>query len=189
MQKLGSILNQGRRNKGVSLQEASEILKIKKSTLESIEKGEKISDLRRSYLRGFVGSYAAYLDLNKESILELFKVENGVSNPQIDSLKIEASKWKSVLFINRLHFDKKKLSFLSVLALLFFVIGLKELFTPEVIPLRQPSSVSNIEAGSESDFLEESSSKRESVFETKNKEISIKKTGSSQTSNSNSPSY
>ncbi|MGK0176547.1 MAG: cytoskeletal protein RodZ [Lentimonas sp.] len=69
MQSIGKRLEEARKNKGISLREASEATKIRSDFLQHIEQDELDFELPEIYKRGFVKNYANYLDLDSKSIL------------------------------------------------------------------------------------------------------------------------
>lgn len=72
MEVIGEKLKASREEKGLSLEEVSEDLKIEVKTLESIEKGNK-KDFEDVYLlRNYIYEYAKYLGLDYEALIEEF---------------------------------------------------------------------------------------------------------------------
>jgi cytoskeletal protein RodZ len=66
---LGSIFSEARKAKGISIDDAAEILRIKAEYLENIENGIFDFNLPSIYRRGFYKSYADFLDLNLEEMM------------------------------------------------------------------------------------------------------------------------
>ena len=60
---IGKLLREAREGKGLSLSEVAEFLLIKKSTVSSIELGDWRLLPHPVYVKGYVKSYAAYLDV------------------------------------------------------------------------------------------------------------------------------
>ncbi len=81
MIKTGNLLKSEREKKGISLHEVSMALKVSTKILRSIEDGEKEHLPAKTFLRGFVRSYAMYLHLNVDEILSLFSEEMGTTRP------------------------------------------------------------------------------------------------------------
>ena len=73
----GQILKENRERKGASLSEVSLATKITIKTLASIESGDPATLPPKTFLRGFVRSYAIYLGLDVEEILRTFHEEMG----------------------------------------------------------------------------------------------------------------
>lgn len=79
MKMTGSILKENRERKGITLSEVSIATKITLKTLKSIEDGDRDALPPRTFVRGFVKSYAQYLGLNVQEILASFSEEMGDS--------------------------------------------------------------------------------------------------------------
>jgi cytoskeleton protein RodZ len=73
----GQILKENRERKGVSLTEVSLSTKITIKTLAAIEDGDPVNLPPKTFLRGFVRSYAIYLGCDVEEILRTFAEEMG----------------------------------------------------------------------------------------------------------------
>jgi cytoskeleton protein RodZ len=81
MKKTGEILKKAREKKGLSINEIALSLKISSKILKSIEEGD-ISQLpAKTFLRGFVQSYANYLRVDVNEVLRLFQEEMGSTKP------------------------------------------------------------------------------------------------------------
>lgn len=76
MKTLGSTLKEAREKLGLSISEVSLATKISTKILNGLENGERESLPANSFLRGFVRTYAAYLKLNTEEVLNLFQQEH-----------------------------------------------------------------------------------------------------------------
>jgi cytoskeletal protein RodZ len=70
---LGETLRQARLDKGVSLAEAARDTRIRRSYLEALEAEDLASLPPAVYTRGFVRSYAEYLGLDAQAMVELFQ--------------------------------------------------------------------------------------------------------------------
>lgn len=79
MKEAGSILKKERERKGTSLHEVGMALKINPKTLMAIEEGDPSKLPARTFLRGFIKSYAVYLKLDPAPVLEVFHRESGES--------------------------------------------------------------------------------------------------------------
>jgi cytoskeleton protein RodZ len=82
MKKTGGILRKAREAKGLSLHEIGLSLKIGSKVLKAIEDGEGSALPAKTFLRGFVQSYAGYLRLDVESVMATFYEEMGSTRPQ-----------------------------------------------------------------------------------------------------------
>jgi len=76
MKKTGQILKEAREKKNLSLHEIGMSLKINPKTLQAMEEGDISKLPAKSFLRGFVKSYALYLKLEATQVLEVFNSEN-----------------------------------------------------------------------------------------------------------------
>lgn len=75
MSKIGEILKSEREKRGLTLHEIGMSLKINPKILKAIEEGNNENLPARTFLRGFIRSYAQYLRLDIKNIMELFAVE------------------------------------------------------------------------------------------------------------------
>lgn len=77
MKMTGQILKENRERRGVTLNEVSLSTKITLKTLIAIEEGNPMNLPPKTFLRGFVRSYAIFLGLDPEEILKTFHEEMG----------------------------------------------------------------------------------------------------------------
>lgn len=82
MKRTGEILKKEREDRGLSLHEIGLSLKINSKILKAIENGDSANLPAKTFLRGFVQSYASYLKLNVEEVLKVFADEMGTTRPQ-----------------------------------------------------------------------------------------------------------
>lgn len=75
MGQLGELLKEARQNKGVSLEEIEEELKIRKKYLQALEEEDFSIMPAEVYVRGFLRNYAIYLGLEPEEVRALYKGE------------------------------------------------------------------------------------------------------------------
>ncbi|WP_406678481.1 helix-turn-helix domain-containing protein [Moorella sp. ACPs] len=75
MEKVGEVLRSARQAKGLSLREVEEATKIRLRYLEALENGEYNQLPGRVYALGFVRSYARYLGLDVQAVVQQFKQE------------------------------------------------------------------------------------------------------------------
>lgn len=85
--KVGTMLHDVRIKKKISLDEVAKDLYIKPAYLTAIEKSDYDNIPESPYGVGFVRSYAAYLGLNSERIVQIFKEETGTATPQINEIQ------------------------------------------------------------------------------------------------------
>lgn len=72
MQTLGDRLEEARKRKGLSIREAAEATKIRGDYLQKFEAGSADFDLPPLYVRGFLRTYAKYLDLDAQRLVAEF---------------------------------------------------------------------------------------------------------------------
>jgi cytoskeletal protein RodZ len=72
MQTIGDKLEEARKRKGISIREAAETTKIRGDYLQKFEANAFDLDLPPLYIRGFLRSYARYLDLDPERVVSDF---------------------------------------------------------------------------------------------------------------------
>lgn len=82
MKKTGEILKKAREEKGLTLHEIGLSLKINSKVLKAIEEGDEAHLPAKTFLRGFILSYANFLHLNSEKVLESFYEEYGSTKPK-----------------------------------------------------------------------------------------------------------
>lgn len=88
MKKTGEILKKAREEKGLSLHEVGIFLKINTRILQAIEEGHVEKLPAKTFLRGFIQSYANYLKLDTKQVLKIFQAETSPPGPIIDSPQI-----------------------------------------------------------------------------------------------------
>lgn len=69
MQTIGERLEEARKRKGISIREAAESTKIRGDYLQKFEANSFEVDLPPLYIRGFLRSYARYLDLDPDRVV------------------------------------------------------------------------------------------------------------------------
>lgn len=82
MKKTGELLKEIREKKGLSLNEISLALKISPKVLKAIEEADPANLPAKTFLRGFVQSYANYLKTNSDEIMNTFYEEVGSTRPK-----------------------------------------------------------------------------------------------------------
>jgi len=93
MKKAGQILKEEREKKNLSLHEIGMSLKINPKTLQAMEEGDLAKLPSKSFLKGFVKSYAAYLKLDVNEVLNAFQNESDyVGNKSAESVSLEKPK-------------------------------------------------------------------------------------------------
>lgn len=82
MKKTGQTLKEARDAKHLSIDEVALATKISAKILQGIEEGDIHAHPQKTFLRGFVQSYAAYLKLDIAGIMQLFHDEVGTTRPK-----------------------------------------------------------------------------------------------------------
>lgn len=77
MQTIGERLEEARKRKGISIREAAESTKIRGDYLQKFEANSFDVDLPSLYVRGFLRSYARYLDLDPDRVVNDFDALGG----------------------------------------------------------------------------------------------------------------
>ena len=92
LKELGSFLKENRELQNIKIEDASELLLIKKNILDKFEKGE-VNIEQASYLKGFLHSYIRFLKL--ENLCKLkFTETKKVSKLEKSNLQLERSEFK-----------------------------------------------------------------------------------------------
>lgn len=82
MKKTGEILKKAREEKNLSLHEVGLSLKINSKILKAIEEGDEAHLPAKTFLRGFILSYANFLHLDAEKVMQVFYEEYGSTKPK-----------------------------------------------------------------------------------------------------------
>ncbi len=83
MKKTGTILKEAREKKGISIYEVSTATKINPKNIMAMEEGAIERLPPKTFLRGFVASYATYLQIDTTEILKVFFEEMGSTRPEL----------------------------------------------------------------------------------------------------------
>jgi cytoskeleton protein RodZ len=75
MGQLGELLKEARQNKGVSLEEVEEAIRIRTKYLQALEEEDFSIMPPKVYIKGFLRNYAVYLGLDPEEVRALYKGE------------------------------------------------------------------------------------------------------------------
>ncbi|RZM00965.1 MAG: transcriptional regulator, partial [Pedobacter sp.] len=81
MKRTGEFLKKAREQKGLSINEIGLSLKISSKILKAIEDGDMTQLPAKTFLRGFVQSYANYLRVDVNEIMRIFQDEMGSTRP------------------------------------------------------------------------------------------------------------
>jgi cytoskeletal protein RodZ len=77
MGQLGDTLRERRMSLGISLETAEEDTKIRGRLIQALEEGEYAKLPNPGYVRGYVSSYARYLELDPIPLLAMYRAETG----------------------------------------------------------------------------------------------------------------
>lgn len=72
MTEVGQMLREAREDKGIDLKEVERALKIRRKFLMALENDQPINELHDIYLKGFLRSYARYLDLDPDQVVQSY---------------------------------------------------------------------------------------------------------------------
>jgi cytoskeletal protein RodZ len=79
--KLGEVLRAAREAKGVDLPRAERDTKIRERYLSALERGEYVELPGSVYTKGFLRNYGAYLGLDSEYLIDLYRLESVLAPP------------------------------------------------------------------------------------------------------------
>ncbi|HEX4922605.1 MAG TPA: helix-turn-helix domain-containing protein, partial [Bdellovibrionales bacterium] len=79
MRKTGQLLKEAREKQGVSLNAVSAATKISVKVLEAIEAGDSSELPPKTFVRGFVQTYAMFLKLDVKTVMDVFQEEVGTT--------------------------------------------------------------------------------------------------------------
>ena len=85
METIGEFFKSARKNQKIDLNTASQDLKISESILGGIESNQFPSYIDDVFIIGHIRSYAKYLNLDEELLIEYFKVQISFNVNNIDS--------------------------------------------------------------------------------------------------------
>lgn len=83
MKRTGSLLKEKREAAKLSLSEVALATKINPKILTAIEEGDEARLPAKTFLRGFVKSYAQYLRMDVDEVLKMYQEEVGASTPVV----------------------------------------------------------------------------------------------------------
>ena len=81
MKNTGQILKEAREKKAISIAEVSLATKINTKIINAIEQGNLSKLPPKTFLRGFVLSYATFLGLDTDHVMKMFQEEMGTTRP------------------------------------------------------------------------------------------------------------
>ena len=77
MGQLGDTLRERRADLGISLEQAAEATRVRAKMLAALEEGDYTKLPNPGYVRGYVSSYAKYLELDPVPLLAMYRAETG----------------------------------------------------------------------------------------------------------------
>lgn len=92
MKRTGELLKKAREKKRLSLHEVALFLKINSRVLQAIEDGDQSQLPAKTFLRGFIQSYAKFLKLDSQEVLQIFADETFIGNPVANPIAESTSK-------------------------------------------------------------------------------------------------
>ncbi len=122
---VGEKLKNAREEKGLSLQEVALALKISTKTLKAIEEGNEKNFPAKTFLRGFIQSYASYLKLDVNEILASFYEEFGSTRPKVEFGPLDPSEKPSAILQRESSRDPANLKTVALVGIgLILAIGI-----------------------------------------------------------------
>jgi cytoskeletal protein RodZ len=85
LSKVGSILRATREEKGIGVEEVSNILCLRKSLIEAIERGKWDALPHEIYVRSYIKEYANFLNISDQVLPELIERKNEIE-PDVDDV-------------------------------------------------------------------------------------------------------
>lgn len=121
MQFVGKKLKEKRSSKKISIDQVSAELNISKNILFKIENDEFDSNINSVFYIGYLRSYAKYLELNGNEIIEQFKLQNSFNEPSNDE-----NIPKPVIYYPLLNYQKYfSIGLASILFIGFYLFFIK----------------------------------------------------------------
>lgn len=96
MNQTGQVLKQAREQKNLSLNEVSLATKINPKILAAIEENDENRLPAKTFLRGFVRTYASYLKMDVNQVMDIFHEEHGTTQPRPTPAELSAQKSSGV---------------------------------------------------------------------------------------------
>jgi cytoskeleton protein RodZ len=131
MKRTGNILKTARETQRVSINEVSMATKISPRMLNAIESGDVEALPAKTFLRGFVQSYASFLKLNVESLMETFHQEMGTTLPKViltEEVPVEEKDAKKAPpLLQETRAFSRALAGAAIVVLILLIVGVKNL--------------------------------------------------------------
>ncbi|MGM0414555.1 MAG: helix-turn-helix domain-containing protein, partial [Bacillota bacterium] len=123
---VGKTLKETRKEKGISIEEASKETKIRKKYILALENDEFSKIPGKVYQKAFLKTYADYLGIEKDNILEEYQLDQQLNGVEEESLgrKRRSKKNKKTTFFNFISkITGKAMIIVIIILLLGGVIG------------------------------------------------------------------
>jgi len=88
MDQIGQMLREARERQGITYEQVEEDIMIKKRYLEAMENEEWSKLPGKVYAKGFLRSYARYLKLNEQSVIDLFELSTMEEKVQKEKVSV-----------------------------------------------------------------------------------------------------
>lgn len=148
MEKTGQLLKTEREKQNLTISEVSLATKINPKVLQYIEEGRAEDLPPKSFVRGFVRSYAKYLKMDLDMVLNTFQEEMGPTIPNPSDTVGASEKFpKRTPFLSDSAITSKTLAVVGILFLIGLIIGIKnviEKYERERIVGEPPENVVSI---------------------------------------------
>lgn len=135
---VGNLLKKAREHSGKKIEEIAQIIKIKPEYLNKIEQNDFSSFNSSTFVKGFIRSYAAFLGLDAENIVALFRRQIGEEDVPLKAKKTLVKQQSVVI---------SPTSIMSIAIILFFVAVFGFLISqfyklqqPPILKIVQPST-------------------------------------------------
>ena len=165
----GEKLKAARESQRVSVNEVSMATKISPRMIQAIEEGDVNALPAKTFLRGFVQSYAHYLKLDVDDLLEVFHEEMGSTLPE--SKQVETSptvedreEKKTPPLLHDKGIWPKVIGGGAILALVFIIVGVKnvvEKYEREAATVPAPTDITSLQSDEEKSDVAMADSKPE----------------------------
>ncbi|MGD0233578.1 MAG: RodZ domain-containing protein [Syntrophorhabdales bacterium] len=156
---IGEILRKAREQRGLSVEEASEVLYLKKSVIHAIESGDWSALPHAIYVKGYSTQYAKYLNVYERIAPELAK---GHETPSVRPLgrtetqvPTRVREWRERPRVRKAILGGS-IAVVAIITLLLFLHGQREISLPpqyETVARNSPDTQANWPVGNETKKL------------------------------------
>ncbi|MCB0355402.1 MAG: helix-turn-helix domain-containing protein [Bdellovibrionales bacterium] len=127
MEITGQILKENREKAGYSINEIAIATKINVKVIQAMESGDKSQLPALTFLRGFVRTYAKFLKLDEEAIMQTFYEEMGTSKPQKIKTNCEGKDEENPdSLIHTKSLTSRYFAVAGILALILLIISIRK---------------------------------------------------------------